>query len=224
MKKSRSIKKGYFSPREIAMLYERYPHAIDTAALAKEMKRTVSAIHAAAARRGIRKTEHAIALIAKQYTGKGGQFTKGFTPWNKGMKGYQAGGRSAQTRFVAGQKPHTTLPVGSYRITKDGYLEQKWREAPGNANQRWRSVHRLVWEAAHGAVPKGHIVIFKAGKSTNVLEEITLDRLELISRAENLRRNHPRSICPELGKLYAIKGAITRQVNRINREAKETQE
>ena len=223
MKKSRSIKKGYFSPREIAMLYERYPHAIDTAALAKEMKRTVSAIHAAAARRGIRKTEHAIALIAKQYTGKGGQFTKGFTPWNKGMKGYQAGGRSVQTRFVAGQKPHTTLPVGSYRITKDGYLEQKWREAPGNANQRWRSVHRMVWEAAHGAVPNGHIVIFKAGKSTNALEEITIERLELVSRAENLRRNHPRNICPELGRLYAIKGAITRQVNRINREAKETQ-
>ena len=45
------MKKGYFSPREIAMLYERYPHAIDTAALAKEMKRTVSAIHASAARR-----------------------------------------------------------------------------------------------------------------------------------------------------------------------------
>ena len=112
MKKSRSIKKGYFSPRELAMLYERYPHAIDTAALAKEMKRTVSAIHAAAARRGIRKTEHAIALIAKQYTGKGGQFTKGFTPWNKGMKGYQAGGRSVQTRFVAGQKPHTIQDNG----------------------------------------------------------------------------------------------------------------
>ena len=95
------MKKGYFSPREIAMLYERYPHAIDTAALAKEMKRTVSAIHAAAARRGIRKTEHAIALIAKQYTGKGGQFTKGFTPWNKNTSLTKTG--------VLQQLPETTI-------------------------------------------------------------------------------------------------------------------
>ena len=38
-----------------------------------------------------------------------------------------------------------------------------------------------------------------------------------------LYERYPRNICPELGRLYAIKGAITRQVNRINREAKETQ-
>ncbi|KYZ79032.1 hypothetical protein PTBPS01_03975 [Burkholderia pseudomallei] len=56
---------------------------------------------------------------------------------------------------------------------------------------------------------------------TNKLEEITLDRVECISMAENARRNHPRSKSPELAKLVQLKGAITRQVNRIAREAKE---
>lgn len=82
-------------------------------------------------------------------------------------------------------------------------------------------MHRLVWEAANGPVPAGHIVVFKPGMRTVVLEEITLDRVELITRAENARRNHPRSRDPELGRLVQLKGAITRQVNRIAREAQE---
>ncbi|MNR62573.1 hypothetical protein D3C85_1846370 [compost metagenome] len=56
---------------------------------------------------------------------------------------------------------------------------------------------------------------------TNVLEEITADRLECITRGENAERNHPRARSPELAKLVQLKGAITRQVNRIAREHEE---
>ncbi|MFD1839535.1 hypothetical protein [Paracidovorax cattleyae] len=70
-------------------------------------------------------------------------------------------------------------------------------------------------------MPDGHICVFKPGQRTTVLEEITADRVECISRAENARRNHPRNKSPELAKLVQLKGAITRQVNRIAREAKE---
>jgi hypothetical protein len=70
--------------------------------------------------------------------------------------------------------------------------------------------------------PAGHIVCFQAGaRKTTVLEEVTADRLECITRAENARRNHPRNRSPELAKLVQLKGAITRQVNRIAREAQE---
>lgn len=48
--------------------------------------------------------------------------------------------------------------------------------------------------------------------------EITIDRLECITRAENLRRNGVWRD-PELGKLYQLKGAIARQVNRIRKES-----
>jgi hypothetical protein len=36
--------------------------------------------------------------------------------------------------------------------------------------------------------------------------------------AENAQRNHPRSRNPEVRSLYQLKGAITRQVNRIAKE------
>jgi len=49
-----------------------------------------------------------------------------------------------------------------------------------------------------------------------VLEEITLDKLELLTRAQNAARNSPYTRSPELGRLYQLKGQITRQVNRIN--------
>jgi hypothetical protein len=150
------------------------------------------------------------------------RFAPGHTTWNKGRKGWQAGGRSVQTQFTTNMQPPNTLPMGSLRIVngKNGQqLERKVSEVSGPNHLRWKSVHRLVWEAAHGPVPAGHITIFKPGMKTLVEEEITIDRVECISRAENARRNHPRNISPELAKLVQLKGAITRQVNRIAHEA-----
>jgi hypothetical protein len=88
--------------------------------------------------------------------------------------------------------------------------------------RRWKAVHRLVWEAANGPIPAGHIVVFKPGTKTVAEAEITADKLECITRTENLRRNHPRNKSPELGRLVQLKGAITRQVNRIAREHAES--
>lgn len=147
------------------------------------------------------------------------QFQRGFTPWNKGMRGLEYEGRKP-TQFKPGQRPHTWVPVGSYRVV-GGNLERKVNDLPGPNHVRWHPVHRLVWEAANGPVPKGCVCVFKPGRHTAVLEEITLDRMEVITRAENLLRNHPRYRYPELGRLVQLKGAITRQVNRINREAQE---
>lgn len=149
----------------------------------------------------------------------GHRFSPGFTPWNKGRKGWVAKGTEA-TRFQPGNKPIQTMPVGSYRITKDGHLQRKIGEEPGPNNRRWRSVSELVWIEAHGPLPPGHIVVFKHGMKTAVLDAITIDKVECISRAENARRNHSNK-SPELIKLYQLKGAITRQANRIAREATE---
>lgn len=150
------------------------------------------------------------------------RFKPGLIPWNKDAKGYNPGGRNAETRFKPGQKPHTTQPVGSYRINSNKRikrLERKMNENPGPNSVRWIPVSRLVWEQHKGPVPDGHIVIFKEARiATVVLEEITIDKLICISRAENARRNHPANKSPEYGRLVQLKGAITRQVNRINRE------
>ena len=150
------------------------------------------------------------------------QFVAGQKPWNTGRKGWQAGGRSVHTQFTTGMVPPNTQPVGSYRIvtskTGEKHLEQKVRDVPGPNHKRWTPVSRIVWEAANGPVPKGCIVVFKPGMRTLEAQSITLDRVECITRAQHANRNHPHTKDPELGKLYQLKGAITRQVNRIKNQ------
>jgi len=75
-------------------------------------------------------------------------------------------------------------------MSRDGYLERKVSDDRSiQPARRWVAAHRLVWEAAHGPVPAGHIVRFKPGMHTTVAEQITVDRLELYSRAANMAQN-----------------------------------
>ena len=95
-------------------------------------------------------------------SGLTGRFEKGQSPWNKGIH-YVAGGRSAETRFKKGQMPHTWRPVGSTRITVDGYKEIKVAEP-----RKWRPYQNVVWEKAHGEkLKKGMKVIFADGDKMN---------------------------------------------------------
>lgn len=148
------------------------------------------------------------------------RFKPGHTTWNKGKKGYCPPG-SKNTQFQPGNLPGNWAPVGSYRVV-DGDLQIKWRECPGANHLRWKPVSRLVWEAYHGPIPPGRIVIFKPGTRSSKVEEIRIQNLECITKAEHARRNHPRNKSPELARLLQLKGVITRQVNRIAREAEST--
>jgi hypothetical protein len=231
MTKSRGIlaQRRPWTALEEQLLRELYPDlpCVDVAAL---LDRSCLAVYQVARRLDLFKSDafHASDMSGRVQRGrlspamKATQFKPGIVPWNTGTH-WVAGGRSAETRFKKGHKPQTWVPVGSFRISGDGALERKVNDLPGPNHVRWHPVSRLVWEAANGVVAKGHMVVFKPGRKTQVLEEITLDRLECISRAENARRNHPRSSNPELAKLVQLKGAITRQVNRIARESKEGQ-
>lgn len=210
---------------ERQLLADMYPHC-HTADVAAWLQCTVRQCYAAAARWGIVKSEEFLhsaesgRLTSERITERmvAGRFQRGMTPWNKGQH-YQAGGRSAQTRFKPGRRPSTTQPIGSYRLDTQGLLQRKVADTPGPNHLRWRGVHELVWIEANGPLPAGHVVCFRPGQRTNVLEEITLDRVECLSRAEIARRNHPMNKSPELARLVQLKGAITRQVNRIAREA-----
>lgn len=217
-----------WTAQELVTLKAAYPSA-RTTDLAAQLGIDLELVYRKASSLRLRKSAEFFARDKSGRIHKGGklgqstQFAPGQAPWNKGRKGWQAGGRSMDTQFATGMLPPTTLPVGSYRVitSKNGnqHLERKVREVPGPAHRRWTPVSRLVWEAVHGPVPEGCIVVFRPGQRTTVLEEITLDRLELITRKENARRNHPNRSNPELAKLYQLKGAITRQLNRIQKES-----
>lgn len=151
------------------------------------------------------------------------RFAKGTVPPNKGQKmppGW-APGRMASTQFQPGAMPFNNLPVGSYRINhgnrKRGtrpVLEFKFSDAPGPCTNRWVSVTRKVWIEAHGAVPPGHVIAFKPGRYSVQLQDITLDALECITNAENVRRNSLHNLPPELAQVHRLRGALTRAINR----------
>jgi hypothetical protein len=75
------------------------------------------------------------------------------------------------------------------------------------------AVHRLVWEAVNGPMPRGYIVVFKPGMASSDPDMITIDRVELISRAELMRRNTRHSLPPELNALISTKARLTRLIN-----------
>lgn len=199
---------------EVRAICELYPNT-PTRAIAEALGRTEHAVGMKAIALGLRKSAEYMASDLST------RLKPGNVPHNKG-KEFRAGGRSVETQFKKGHAPQTTVPVGSYRINGDGHLQRKIGTEPGCNSKRWRGVAELVWCEANGPLPPKHIVVFKPGMKTAVLEEITLDRVECISLAENARRNHPRNKHPELAKMVQLKGAITRQVNRIKREAGDT--
>jgi hypothetical protein len=223
----------FWTDDELLKLAHEYPER-PTAELAAEFGCSESRVYAKAAELGLHKSA---AFMESDRSGRiqrgrtdprmvATQIQCGNVPWNKGSRGVcGTHPNSRRTQFKKGEMAaaaqHNYVPVGSLRLSKDGYLEQKVTDDHPVPARRWVGVHRLVWERAHGPVPDGHVVCFLPGRRSNELEKITLDALELVHRGELARRNHPRSRNPELAKLVQLKGAITRQVNRIAREAKD---
>lgn len=103
----------------------------------------------------------------KLSNGRDTRFEKGTEPFNKGMKQREfmtkeAIERTKGTRFKIGQAPTKHRPVGSERVTKDGYIEIKVKEP-----DVWMTKHRSNWEKVYGKVPKGKRFIFLDGNRKN---------------------------------------------------------
>lgn len=209
----------YWTAAELKQLVAEFANTT-TAALAKRLRRHPTCVSHKAYSMGLRKSPEHLAnpAVNGRTTGdRGGstRFAPGNTPWNKGKR-YVAGGRSAETRFKPGRPPHLARnykPIGSYRINADGYLEQKTSDRRDVAPaRRWVGVHRLVWEAAHGPVPRGHVVVFLPGRRTTELDRITLDAVELVTRKELMRRNTLHNLPPQVTELIQLRGALNRKI------------
>lgn len=193
------------------------------AEIAFMMGRSERAIYARANSIGLAKSPAWIAerqariMASLDHAGRQHQFKPGTEPWNKGKR-FNAGGRSIDTQFKPGVLQGRALalwhPVGSLRIDADGYLQRKINDDLP-MHKRWRAEHLVIWEAAHGPLPAGHAVVFKDGNK----QHVTLDNLELVSRAELMRRNTCHRYGKEIAAAVQLKGAITRQINRRNRNA-----
>lgn len=135
-----------------------------------------------------------------------------------------APGDMAKTQFKKGRpasESRNYVPMGTEKVDpKRKVLMRKVTDDPSIfPAQRWRPVHVIVWEAEHGPLPEGHIVIFRPGMKTFAADEITADRLEIVTLAENMRRNtfHNR-YPPEVKELIHLKSRITRRINKRTKE------
>ena len=178
---------------------------------------------------GLRKSEAFLRSPASGRTdgsrGSACRFQKGQVSWNKGTKGVTGTHpNSRRTQFrkgeLTGAAKHNYVPIGSTRITRDGMLERKVTDDPSiHPARRWVAVSRQVWETANGPIPSGHAVVFRPGRATTDEARITLDAIELVSRAELMRRNSYHTRYPkEVAKLIQLKGALNRKINRRTRE------
>lgn len=198
--------------RDDALMRKHYPDMC-AAELALILGCSVSAVYNRANTLGLKKSQ---AFLNSSKSGRTGhddrgasaRFKKGFTPWNAGMKGLDTGGKA--TRFKPGQRPLTWVPVGTEVVTKDGYLKRKIRDdaAPGMSRHNWQLVHIIVWEEANGPMPKNHCLRFKDGNKKN----FSLDNLELITRAENAKRNTIHRYPPEVKQAIRLVGKLKRKI------------
>ena len=123
-------------------------------------------------------------------SGRTGQFNKGHVPFNKGLKGVTMGG--VETQFKKGQRPKNYKPVGTERIDRDGYILVKVSDT-GDWHERWRHKHKVIWEAANGPIPKGHVLIFLDKNKFNT----SLDNLQLITKSLLARMNQNKLFYPD---------------------------
>lgn len=115
-------------------------------------------------------------------SGLTGFFHKGSIPFNKGKKGISYPGMEP-SQFKKGNKPANWVPIGSERLSKDGYVEIKVQD--GKLQKNWRGKHIVIWEEHNGPLPKGHAILFGDRDTRN----FDLDNLILVSRKQLVRLN-----------------------------------
>ena len=126
----------------------------------------------------------------KLKSGLRGQFKKGNVAHNKGKKqieymSQESIERTKETRFKKGNKPKNYRPIGSERITKDGYIEVKVSDP-----NKWETKNKIIYKQYFGDIPKGHKVIYADGnKLNNDINNLILvsDNEELIMNRHKLR-------------------------------------
>ena len=163
-----------------------------------------------------------------KYRKPNGQFKKGVPPFNKGRKMREETRRKLEhTWFQKGAAVWNQKPLGSERITKDGYVEVKITDEfhYPEARKNWRSKQLVVYEKAHSCKvdTRKDVVIFLDGDKRN----FDIRNLFLISRAENRVLNtnwaewnrHSGDI--EIGMSAVMRMRIIREIRRRKSQKKE---
>lgn len=192
--------------------------------VAKKLGVTTRSIYNKAHELNIKKDVEFIRQLSKtnslkpNHGGKKSQFKKGQEAWNYGKKQTEyltaeQIEKTVKTRFPKGNVPANNRPVGSERITKDGYVEVK-------VGNKFKLKNRMVWEQNFGQIPKGYNVQFK---DKTIPDPYIPENLFIISRSDQMktRNSYIAKYPKEVQLVIQIRGALNRQINRLIKEKKE---
>lgn len=193
-----------------------------TAAIAERLVRSIGSTYQRAIHLGLKKSAtylagpHASRLRRGDDTGAAFRFRTGHVPANKGLRrpGYGPG-RMKETQFKKGN-PARWMPVGSRRLV-DGYVYIKLADVRYTTwTRNWYPEHVIDWEIAHRRpLPCGHALRFRNGDRT----DIRADNVELVPRAELMRRNSVHNLPAPLPQTIQLLGALRRQIRRRSHAA-----
>lgn len=143
-------------------------------------------------------------------------FRKGSIPPNKGKKmSPEVYERSKHTFFKKNHIPHNAKEDWEEVQRKDKSGRRYWKiKLPGIRKLVYK--HIWLWEQEHGEVPKGHNIIFKNGHSL----DCRIENLECISNSELMSKNSLHRFPEDLRKVIQLKGALKRQINKIEKQKK----
>jgi len=222
MKRRGPPKRTRWTAEQLRLLRRHYPDRT-AAEVAQICGRSVSSVHNRAHKERLGKSPAFLAQMAEANRERalrdmriaGSFFRKGLVPWNKGLKGYDPGGRSHLTRFVKGQgtcrwRPED-YPIGALRINSDGVIDIKFRDPP----RAWMPLARWNWQQAKGSLPPPGVVLRHRDGDTHNCE---VENLEPITCAENMRRNSVHRLPKPLALAIQLSGALKRKINRMAKE------
>lgn len=211
----------HWTAAEVRLLRKHYPlrAAREVAALLGN-GRTEREIYYKAMRIGLRKDEAFLSNPQKSgrldgVTGARTRFKPGHITWNKGKKGWKAGGRSAETRFRKGSVPPNRQEVGALRITTDGQLDIK--AAPG-LNQ-WVRLARYVWQTERGPIPRGHVVRVIVDDPYDCAD---VRNLQLISMRDNMALNTVHNLPRPVVEVVRLRAVLQRRINKLTKPQEAT--
>jgi len=110
-----------------------------------------------------------------------GQFEKGLTPWNKGLKGVNG---ESKSRFKKGHTGYRTRQPGDERIDNDGYTYIKVSDI-GINYEKWKLKHRLIYAQHYGEITGETIVRFYDNNKQN----FNIENLYAVTKGENVVLN-----------------------------------
>lgn len=219
VKRRRPSTRSRWTQEEVEILRDMYATHL-ASEVSKRLGRSVGSIYGMVEKLGIRKgadwkNHPKNKSFKKGHTGGWRTwYEKGMVSHNKGKKWDEYTSKEAQEKMRKSTFTKGHTPANS---AKDGDIRQRYHKKDKRtymyiriAPMKWEPLHRHNWVMANGPIPKSHKVMFKDRNTLNC----DLDNLELISIADNMKRNSIHALYPEDIKQTILKlGHLKRIIN-----------